>query len=115
MKYFLTEAERKKVYSSCFYEFQKGDWAEEKRIFWKEDSICIDDDNMYELELDSLIHSVVPEYAPFGETRINRLQWGEIVLKAAEIGGELLIAVNEADLWAREVFQEYDVFTILGL
>lgn len=41
--------------------------------------------------------------------------WNNIMLKAQEIGGEVLTCISEADEWAKSTFLEYDVFTILDL
>lgn len=115
MKFFMSEQEWKESDSSCFHEFQKGDWDEEKMEYWKPDSINLHDDIMYELAFDSLIMKVAPEYDPFGETRITKPQQDEIVHLSAEIGGDVAALVIEADKWVQDTFAEYGVFTILGI
>lgn len=115
MKYFITEQERKKIGSTCYFEFQKGNWNEDDMIFWKEDSICLDDDIMTSLKLETLLTQVNPDYKSFGETRITETQWLEIYKIAECMGGEVFELVKEADVWVKETFSEYDMFTILGL
>ncbi|MBP3655373.1 MAG: hypothetical protein J6K32_01605 [Clostridia bacterium] len=115
MKYFVTEHERKESGSTCYYEFHKGDWDENTMDFWREDSISLHDDVMYESGFDSLIMDHVPEYAPFGTTRISAASWAKIVQAARRTGGEIAELVLEADAWALGVFEEHEVFTILGL
>ena len=115
MKYFVTEKERKEYGSSCFHEFQKGGWDERNPEFWKEDSVCIHDDIMCELAFGSLIQKVIPEYDPFGITMITRARWKKIVDAASEMGGDIAVLVDEADVWAQETFREYGLFTILGI
>ena len=100
---------------SSYYEFYRGKWDEEKLLFRSPESIYIHDDYMYTLELDGLIHSIIPDYDSFGETEVTKTQWEQIVNAAQEIGGEVLDAVLEAVPWAEANFKEYDVFTILGI
>ena len=83
--------------------------------YWKADSIFLHDDVMYELGFDSLIVKVIPAYDPFGETKITKPLWTEIVRLAEEMGGEIANLVREADVWAHTTFKEYEMFTILGL
>jgi len=100
---------------SGLYEFHKGNWDRGNHEFWKKDSIYMHDDIMYNLNFDALIHQVVPEYNPFGETKISKAQWMDMGKLAMEIGGEILELVKEADAWVQDAFAEHEVFTILGL
>ena len=34
---------------------------------------------------------------------------------AGELGGEIMIAINEINSWARNTYETYKVFTILGI
>lgn len=115
MKYFLTKQEIRDDYSSDLYEFQTGIWDEEAMVFRKEDSIYLSDSIMYRLEFDLLLLCSIPEYNPFGETSVSKEQWSQIIDMAEKAGGELLELVREADLWAKNVFAEFGVFTIIGL
>lgn len=117
MKYFITEQEREKIEigSTCYFEFQKGNWNKDDMIFWKPDSICIHDDIMYTSGLEALIIQVNPDYTSYGETRITETQWLKIYDIAECMGGELFELVKEANVWVKETFIEYKMFTILGL
>ena len=112
-RYFVSlEAQREAQRCSTYYEWYKGKWNGD---YYREDSIYIDDDDVYRLELDGLLVSVVPEYDPFGETPVTKVQWDALVSKANQKGGELLEAVMETDVWARENYRDNEVFTIIGL
>lgn len=115
MKYFITETERRNSGETCYHEFYKGDWNNEKCIYWNEDSLSIHEDNMDTLQLYTLISKVVPYYNYYGETRIDENQWKEIYLLAKKQSGELFCAIREVSPWVEENFKEYSVFTILGL
>ena len=115
MKYFLSEYERRATGSTCYHEFYKGKWDENKLLFWSKDSMCISDDMMYDLKLDRLISSVVNEYDPCGETEINEAQWKAIRAEAEEIGGNLFDAITEIAPWVENNYMTNNVFTILGI
>ena len=115
MKYFVTAAQRKASGSSCYHEFSKGNWDENAPVFWKEDSIYMEDDLWTELEGYKLLSSTIPTYDPYGPTRVSQNQWEQIVKAAKTRGGELYAAIAEADAWARENFKDHPVFTILGI
>ena len=110
MKYFRTNSE---LNGTCYHEFQKGKW--DGVTFWKNDSLYLYDDILYDLKIVELLLSVIPAYDEFGETEINELQWNEICNTAASIGSELKAVIDEADVWARETFKTYRIFTILGI
>ncbi len=110
MKYFILSSERR---GSCYYEFYKGKW--DGKTFWKSDSICLHDDVMYNLNIDKILVSVLPNYDPFGETEVMYQQWKKILEQAQIIGGDTYAAILEADQWVADTFTEYNVFTILGL
>jgi len=116
VKYCYTESDRK---GTCYHEFQKGKF---NGSFWKEDSLLIHedsllihDDNLYILHLADIFHSVVPSYSEYGETEIIKEQWNEIYNRASEIDGEIKIAIDEINCWAKIVFKTEDIFTILGI
>lgn len=109
MKYCCTELERK---GTCYHEFQKGRFNDS---FWEKDSLLIHDDIFYNLDLSDLFYSVVPSYDESGETEITLSQWNEICFRASEIGGEIKVAIKEVDSWAKTIFENYDVFTIIGV
>jgi hypothetical protein len=97
---------------SCCYELYKGKWN--KRTYWKDDSICINDD-MYDSEFDKIIIKFVPTYGPFGETKITKEQREQIKTEAKSVGGKSAEIVNEAEMWMLDNFSKYHIFTILGI
>ncbi len=109
-KYFIPSADRQ---GSCYYEFFAGPWT--KMQFWHKDSICISDNDFYLTGLEDVIADVIPNYAPFAETEVTQQDWDAIMEKAIAKGGEVLVAAQEADEWAKQNFAHHKVFTILGL
>lgn len=110
MKYFCTEKERK---GTCYHEFQKGRW--DGKTFWKEDSLLLDDDIHWQLGLGKLFKELLPHYDAYAETEVSRRQWDAIIQRARESGGELQIAIEEADTWIRKELGAEECFTILGM
>lgn len=111
MKYFVRNNERE---STCYHEFYKGKW--DGKTFWKEDSLSLHDNMMFENKgfVDAIIE-VIPTYDPFAETEISADEWkkiGQVITQKEESSQELY---QEADEWLKEVFKEYDCFTILGI
>ena len=111
-KYFIRPADRQ---GSCYYEFHMGAWGMGNNHFWKEDSICISDDDFVYTGFEEIVADVVEEYDPYGNTPVTNEQWELIVQKAEIIGGNVWVAVNEAKEWATQNFQHHQVFTILGM
>ena len=110
MKYFVKLQECE---GTCYHEFYKGKWDE--KTFWKSDSLYLHDEILFIVNIESLFVEVAPDYNPFNETEINRDQWGKICKMAETVGGEVAEAIKEADMWVRETFKEYELFTILGI
>ena len=48
-------------------------------------------------------------------TEISRNQWEEIVKLSKEPNQIWKEIIAEADLWVKECFKNYDVFTIIGM
>lgn len=109
MKYCCTESERK---GTCYHEFQKGKFS---GSFWNEDSLLIHDDNLYILHLADIFRSVVPTYNIYGETEIVKEQWDEIYNIVSASDGEIKIAIDEINSWAKIAFETEEKFTILGI
>lgn len=111
MKYFVTNNERE---STCYHEFYKGKW--DGSTFWKEDSLSLHDDIMIENKgFEDAIRAVIPTYDPCGETEVSFEEWkkiGRIIKQMDECSQELY---QEADAWLKDVFKEYECFTILGI
>ena len=110
MKYFVYDSERE---NTAYHEFQKGKF--DGHTFWKNDSISLSDDIFFTLGLEKLFADVIPKYNLYEEFEIDNELWNSIMLKAQEIGGEVLACILEADEWVKNTFFEYNVFTICGI
>ena len=110
MKYFCFESNR---VGTCYHEFYKGKW--DKKTFWKSDSILLHDDTLIELEIYKAFAAVIPDYDTYGETQVNQSQWQAILDYASQLDTEAKIALAEATIWVNEVFENEEVFTILGV
>ena len=111
MKYFCTEQERQ---GTCYHEFFKGKW--DNKTFWKEDSLLLDDDNMfYYTQFGKILSEVIPEYDPYNEIEMLPIHWEQIIEQAKTFGDKESELVDEANPWMQEAFKEYGVITILGL
>ena len=111
MKYFVTETERKKSKSTCYFEFQKGKY---KGKHWLEDSICIHDDLLND-EIYQVFVAAISQFNPFGITEVTKEQWQQVKSNAETVGGEVLIAVMELDAWVENCFEKEEIFTICGI
>jgi hypothetical protein len=112
MQYFITEAQRKARHSTCYFEFQKGQKKHEYQpVFWKEDSLLLDDDCMNETGF----YKIIPNFAPFGITRISKEAWRVMESRAAQEGGVIQEILEEFSLWAEKNFAQYTYFVILGI
>lgn len=112
MKYFVRNSEK---VGTCYHEFYKGHWDEE--TFWKEDSLLLHDDVLYENKgFVAAIIKVIPTYDLYGETEISIDEWrriGQVISKEDSSSYKLYYEASE---WlSNEVFTEYDCFTILGI
>lgn len=112
MKYFCTEMERKASKSTCYFEFQKGRYANK---YWLEDSICLHDDVLEKLGLYQILISAIPHFDHWGITEVSQEQWRQVKNNAEAVGGEVLVAVMELDEWVVKCFEEEAVFTICGI
>lgn len=110
--YFIPPSKRE---GTCYYEFYAGTWDPKKMEFWRDDSILINELDFNITGLENLIAQTVPHYDPYAITPVTKQEWEIILQKAAEAGGELKLAVEEASSWVQENFRHHDVFTILGL
>ncbi len=112
MKYFVNEADRKASHSSCYFEFQKGHYHDE---CWLQDSISISDELWDKFNLSELICSVIGDFNYFGITVVTKNQWNKIVKNSRGAGLDWEDAIAEVIPWANDCFEEYEVFTIVGL
>lgn len=111
MNYFVRNDERD---GSCYHEFYKGKW--DGKTFWKEDSLSLHDDFMFECKgfVEAIIE-VIPQYNTYGNTEVSIEAWqkiGELILEKDE---QAQAIYKEADIWLKTVLEEYNCFTILGL
>lgn len=110
MKYFCTENER---VGTCYHEFYKGRF--DGKSFWQADSILIHEDIHYSIGMGEMIVSVIPKYHPCGEVEVTPEDWRQICKVALIRGGGLQEAILEATPWVEKTFEEYEVFTMLGI
>lgn len=111
IKYFVIDSKRQ---GTCYHEFYKGKW--DGITFWKKDSLSLHDDVLCECAgFAEAILAVIPSYGPFGITEISYSQWKEIGQMMEEKDQKAKELYQEADEWAKKVFETYDRFTILGI
>lgn len=112
MRYFITEVQRKVRHSTCYFEFQTGQKKYEYQpVFWKEDSLLLDDDCVNETGF----YKIIPNFAPFGITRISKEAWRVMESRAAREGGVMQEMLEELSPWAEKNFAQYAYFVILGI
>lgn len=112
MKYFVNEAVRKASHSTCYFEFQKG-YNHDK--CWLQDSISISADLWDEFDLSTLIGGIIGDFDYFGITVVTKNQWDKIVENSRDAGSNWENIIAEAIPWVNDCFEEYDVFTIMGM
>ncbi len=96
-----------------YHEFCKGLW--DRKSYWQEGSLLIHDDVLHDTGLARIFRNCVPEFDLYAVTEIYPRHWEEICRSAEKQGGEALEAVKEAQPWAEQVFEEYGVFTYIGI
>ena len=109
MKYFIKNSQREGTF---YHEFYKGHWDE--KTFWSDNSIYLEDSHLC-MDLVDAITAVVPYYDSFNTTEISANQWaliGQLIITKDEKTQAIYAEANE---WLKEVFKEYDCFTILGI
>ncbi len=110
MKYFITEQERKKIHSTCLFEFQEGQKNKEyKFVCWKDNSMLLHADLFDE----SRLYKIIPDLKYYGETIINKENWN--IIKNAEKSQLAKEIIDELSDWVDENFKKYDYFVILGI
>lgn len=112
MGYFCAERERKASHSSCYLEFQKGEY---RGNHWLEDSISLHDDIFYELHLYPLFRKAIPEFDYYGITQVSFIQWEILYELAVEQGGEVQKLIEELEVWLSSWFHKEEIFTICGI
>lgn len=81
MKYFITEAERKKLHSTYFFEFQEGQKNEKYNfVCWKDNSMLLNADLFDNSEL----YKVIPDLKYYAETIVSKENW-DIIKNAKKV------------------------------
>ena len=112
MNYFCTESERKASHSTCYLEFQKGEY---KGKTWLEDSISLHDDIFHELHLYRLFIKAIPEFDHYGITKVTEYEWETLKKLALEQGDEVQELIEELSAWVSICFETEKIFTICGI
>lgn len=110
MKYFITEAERKKLHSTYFFEFQEGQKNEKYNfVCWKDNSMLLNADLFDNSEL----YKVIPDLKYYAETIVSKENWK--IIKNAEKSQLAKEIIDEISDWVDENFKKYDYFVIVGI
>lgn len=72
MKFFMTEAERKQIHTTCCFEFQQGCFH---NVFWAEDSLCLNADIFDKLKLYEIFSKAVPQFNYYGKSEVSPENW----------------------------------------
>ena len=117
MKYIVDKKHVDEDGSTRFYEFRKGtvDYENDENPHWKEDSLYIEDETVWELQLDSLFSEMLEDYDYTGETSVTLPQWEKIAARAESAGGKWQEVVEELAPWVSETFTVFECFTIIGM
>ena len=111
MEYLVTESQRKASRSTCYIEFQKGQY----HGCWQEDSVSLHDDLWTQNHLSVLFGRVLPDFDFYGITTVNAAQWEELHRLAQEGSPGQKAILDELSPWAEDCFREQEVFTIIGM
>ena len=110
MKYFITEQERKKIHSTCYFEFQEGQIDKEYTdMFWKENSMLLHMDLFEE----SNLYKIIPDLNYYGTTVVSRENWN--VIKNSEKSRLAQDIIDELSDFVDDNFRKYDYFIIQGI
>lgn len=112
MKYFIGEEERQNSGSTCFIEFQKGNYENE---VWHIDSLCMDEELFYDLKLRKLFSSVLPQFDYFGITQVSSEQFSKVKDAAVNFSPETRECISELSEWLENSKNEGVLFTIVGM
>lgn len=112
MKYFINEKEREASHSTCYLEFQEGQYHDK---CWLDSSISISDEIWDKYQMSKLIHMVVPNFDFYGLTMITKEQWLAIVENSQNEDCLCKDVIQEAIPWVNKCFESNDVFTICGI
>ncbi len=112
MKYFVNEEERKASGSTCYFEFQKGEYRNE---CWLKDSICLHADLFDELLLFQLFTDSLETFDYYDMNNvIKKEQWYKIVENSND-NEQWKLVVEELRPWVEDCFTKHECFTICGI
>jgi hypothetical protein len=112
MAYFYTEVQRKASGSTCYLEFQRGQYKDK---CWLSDSLNLHDDIFNNLSLHLLFVQALPNFDHWGLTKVSKPQWKKLKQMAHITGGEVEKVIVELTPWADECFRSESCFTICGI
>lgn len=114
MEFFITEIQRKRLCSTCYFEFQKGQsgtFKDYQQVFWREDSLLLHADIADEIEL----YKIVPDFDYYSTTFVDKQNWAVVLQNAEKQGGKALEVIREAMPWVEDNFKEFNYFVICGI
>ena len=109
MNYFITPSKKE---GTCYFEFQKGPF---QNRFWQEDSLLLPADDFDQLNLKSIFKLFLPDFSYYGITTVSKSQWKQIAAYADHLDSSIRTLFLELLPWVEECFEEYEVFSILGI
>ena len=112
MKYFINSKERTESNTTCYFEFQKGEYCDE---CWKEDSVYIRDSLWDDFDVSFVFEKLIPDFDYFGFTKIDKSQWKQIVDFCNTYQPKCTCIINDVVKWVDDCFSSYDCFYILGM
>jgi len=111
VKFFLDEAQRKETGSTCYFEFQKGQF---RHKFWLKDSLFLHADTFDSLMLYALFSGSVQEFCYYAPTEVSKEQWQTLVINAKE-NEQWKGVIEELSPWVETCFAKHKCFTICGI
>lgn len=111
--YFIDAKTRKESKSTDYIEFQKGN--KDGSLSWLDDSTYIDAEDFKENGLSKLFVRVNDEFDFYGVTKINRMQWEDLVDFVSQYNYDTQNIIEELSVWVDDCFDEYEEFTIIGI
>lgn len=111
MKYFLNEEERRAAGSTCYFEFQKGEFKDE---YWLSDSLCLHADIFDEMALHALFADALGQFDYYGTNGVTEAQWSCLIAKS-QGNAQWHNFVEELRPWVEACFIDHACFTICGI
>ena len=68
-----------------------------------------------EFDLTRLFESVIHDFDYYDTNAVTKAQWEQIVKLCSKKGSLWNKVIAEAALWVEQCFEEYDIFTIVGM